>query len=117
MSQRVRRIQQSTNKRRALRRIYCPSRGAVNRTGDSWIQLDASLKQYQCTQGMDLKSAVPLDAQALIDQSKSGATINDTEGWVQNLNAVNLQTALTIPQFGAFQKSETHAVRAMTKHA
>jgi hypothetical protein len=73
----------------------CSRRGAVNRTGDSWIQLDASFKQYQYTQGMDLKSAVPLDAQALIDQSKSGATINDTEGWVQNLNAANLQSALT----------------------
>jgi hypothetical protein len=74
---------------------YVPSRGAVNKAGDTWIQLDASFKQYAYTQGMDLKTAVPLDAQTLLDQSKQGATVNETEGWVQNLNQANLQTALT----------------------
>jgi hypothetical protein len=44
---------------------------------------------------MDLKTAVPLDAQALLDQAKVGATVNETEGWVQNLNAANLQAQLT----------------------
>jgi hypothetical protein len=77
---------------------YVPSRGAVNKVGDTWIQLDASFKQYQYTQGMDLKTAVPLDAQTLLDQSKQGATVNETEGWVQNLNQANLQTALTTYQ-------------------
>jgi len=74
---------------------YVPSRGAVNKAGDTWIQLDPSFKQYAYTQGMDLKTAVPLDAQTLLDQSKQGATVNETEGWVQNLNQANLQTALT----------------------
>jgi len=74
---------------------YVPSRGAVNKVGDTWIQLDPSFKQYAYTQGMDLKTAVPLDAQTLLDQSKQGATVNETEGWVQNLNQANLQTALT----------------------
>ncbi len=73
---------------------YIPSRGAVNKTGDSWVPMDASYKQYTYTQGMDIKSAVPLDAQALIDQAQTGATI-DPSGWVQNINGTAIQTALT----------------------
>ena len=74
---------------------YIPSRGVVNRSGDTWVPLDASFKQYDYTQGMDLQSAVPLDAQTLLDHIKAGATINDTEGWVQNLNVVAIEIALT----------------------
>jgi hypothetical protein len=50
------------------------------------VPLDASFKQYQYTPGMDLKTQVPLDAQGLIDRIKQGATVNEQEGWVQNLN-------------------------------
>lgn len=74
---------------------YVPSRGAVNKSGDTWVPLDPSYKQYQYNQGMNLKEAVPLDAQALITQAHNGATINQTEGWVQNLNNSGLQTLLT----------------------
>jgi hypothetical protein len=73
---------------------YVPSRGAVNRQGDTWVPLDASFKQYAYTQGMDLKTQVPLDAQGLIDRIKQGATVNEQEGWVQNLNASALQSQL-----------------------
>jgi hypothetical protein len=73
---------------------YIPSRGAVNRQGDTWVPLDGSFKQYDYAQGMDLKTAVPLDAPALIDQIKAGATVNEAEGWVQNLDSATLQTAL-----------------------
>ena len=79
---------------------YVPSRGAKHITGDTWVPMDGSFKQYAYTQGMDLKTQVPLDAQALLDQAKTGATINETEGWVQNLNLnqTNLQTVLTTYQ-------------------
>jgi hypothetical protein len=46
------------------------------------VPLDASLKQYAYTQGMDLKTAVPLDAQGLIEQIRQGATVNDQGGWL-----------------------------------
>ena len=74
---------------------FIPSRGAVNKQGDTWVPMDASFKQYQYGQGIDINAAVPLDAQALANQIKSGATINETEGWVQNLNQANLLSALT----------------------
>ncbi|MEJ2572353.1 MAG: transglutaminase-like domain-containing protein [Gammaproteobacteria bacterium] len=73
---------------------YVPSRGAVNRSGDTWIPLDASFKQYNYTQGIDMKSAVPIDAQSFLDQIKSGATINETEDWIENPNNEALQTAI-----------------------
>jgi hypothetical protein len=56
--------------------------------------MDASYKQYTYTQGMDLKTAVPLDAQALVTQAQTGATV-DPSGWVQNVNSAAIQTALT----------------------
>jgi hypothetical protein len=73
---------------------YVPSRGAVNKQGDTWVPLDASFKQYQHTPGMDLKAAVPLDAQALLARIQAGATVNEAEGWAQNLDGAALQTAL-----------------------
>ncbi|MDP2830235.1 MAG: transglutaminase domain-containing protein, partial [Sulfuricellaceae bacterium] len=74
---------------------YVPSRGAVNKVPDTWVPLDASFKQYQYTQGMDIKGNVPLDAAALLAQAQAGATVNTAEGWVRNLNQANIQSALT----------------------
>ena len=55
---------------------YLPSRGAVHRTGDNWIPMDASWKQYAYTDGIDLAAAVPFDAQGFADHVTSTASIN-----------------------------------------
>ncbi len=75
---------------------YIPSRGARHKTGqgDTWIRLDASYKQYAYSQPMDIKSAVSFDSQAFIDQIRSTATINETEGYVTNLNALFIQQTM-----------------------
>ncbi|MCG6535768.1 MAG: transglutaminase, partial [Syntrophales bacterium LBB04] len=59
--------------------------------GDSWIPLDASFKQYNYTQGIDIKSAVPFDAQAFINQIKSTATIDTANSSVTNINSTYIQ--------------------------
>jgi hypothetical protein len=74
---------------------FIPSRGAIHRTGDTWVPLDASFKQYTYKDGMDLKNAVPFDVQSLIDQIQTGATVNEAEGWVQNIDQNLIQQALT----------------------
>lgn len=76
---------------------YMPSRGArhKNGQGDTWIRLDGSFKQYTYTQGMDIKSAVPFDAQTFIDQIKNTATINETQGYVTNVNSLLIQQTMT----------------------
>jgi transglutaminase-like putative cysteine protease len=74
---------------------FVPSRGAVNRSGDTWVPMDASFKQYAYTNGMNLQNNVPFDAQSFIDQIRQGAIVSEAEGWVQNVNQANIQTALT----------------------
>jgi transglutaminase-like putative cysteine protease len=76
---------------------YIPSRGARHKSGqgDTWIPLDASFKQYNYTQGLDLQSAVPFDAQTFVDQITSTATINETEGYVTNVNSLFIQQTMT----------------------
>src|SRR5690606_2746862 len=64
---------------------YFPSRGIIENAGDSWIPMDASFKQYDFTDGMDLKEQVPFDAEALADTIQAKAIVNEEEGWVQNV--------------------------------
>ena len=77
---------------------YQPGRGAKHVPGqsqpDTWVPMDGSFKQYTFKQGMDLATAVPLDANALINAAQQGAQINQAEGWVQNLNTGALQSQL-----------------------
>ena len=79
-----------------------PSRGLKNIEGDHWIPMDASYKQYDYTQPtVDLKTAVPFDAQGLADTITQNTTVNEQEGWVQSNPAdpaqlqTQIQTALT----------------------
>ena len=72
---------------------YYPLRGAKHETGqgDSWIPLDASFKQYNYTQGIDIKSAVPFDAQGFVNQIQSTATIDQANSSVTNINSTYIQ--------------------------
>ncbi|MCA3080819.1 MAG: transglutaminase domain-containing protein [Rhodocyclaceae bacterium] len=84
---------------------YYPSRGArhtaftnladAQTRGTQWVPMDASFKQIAYTAGMDLKNGVPFDANAFLTAAQQGATVNQSEGWVQNLNQTNIQSQLT----------------------
>ncbi len=89
---------------------YIPSRGARHRPGqgDTWIPLDASFKQYAYTQGLDIKTAVPFDAQSFINQIQATATINETEGYVTNVNSLYIQQQM--------QDYQTHVQNYITEH-
>lgn len=60
---------------------------------NAWVPLDTSFKQYTFTAGMDLKTAVPVDANVVIQAAQQGATV--TANYAQNLNQANLQAQLT----------------------
>jgi transglutaminase-like putative cysteine protease len=87
---------------------WTPSRGNRNATAsqhpnpngnlNAWVPLDASFKQYSYSAGMDLKTAVPLDANGLLTAAQQGATVNAAQGWVQNLNQAAIQSQLTAYQ-------------------
>ncbi len=71
-----------------------PQHPNINAHANGWLPLDASYKQYQYAPGMDLQKAVPLDAKALLDSAQLGATVNEAEGWVQNLNQAAVQNQM-----------------------
>jgi len=73
---------------------FIPSRGAKNYQGDTWVPMDASFKQYTYTQGTDLQSVIPFDAQALVDQISQTSQINEAEGWAAGVDETLVQTAL-----------------------
>ncbi len=73
---------------------YVPSRGAVNRNPNTWVPLDASFKQYAYTQGVDFKSNVSLDAQSVVSRLQQGATLNQSEMWLQSPNQAAVRDAL-----------------------
>ena len=77
---------------------YAPSRGAINKAADSWVQLDASYKQYEFLQGLDVIQISGIDPNALATSFGESGTINDTEGWVQGLDPAILQAAQTQTQ-------------------
>lgn len=73
---------------------YIPSRGEIHRQGDTWILLDGSFKQYSYTPGIDIKTAVPFDAQSFIAQIKATATINEEQRYVTNVNSLLIQQTM-----------------------
>ncbi|MBI3358205.1 MAG: transglutaminase [Nitrospirae bacterium] len=73
---------------------YIPSRGAINKQGDTWIPLDASFKQHTFTNGIDFKTAVPFDADGFVNQLKSTATIDPITGSVTNVSSTLIQNTL-----------------------
>ena len=67
---------------------FVPSRGAVQRAGDTWVPLDAAFKQFTYTPPSDLLAQVPLDpvlAQAVagglvrVDEATGRADALDTQ--------------------------------------
>src|SRR6266705_1713706 len=73
---------------------YVPSRGAVNRSPNTWVPLDASFKEYRFDPGMSIGENVPFDAQAFVNQVQQSATVNEQGGWVRNSNKTLIDQAL-----------------------
>jgi len=72
---------------------YFPSRAAVNRDADSWVELDASFKQYEYLMGLDVEKISNFDGNALTNNYAGSGVVNETEGWVSGLDSSILQTA------------------------
>ncbi|WP_373085006.1 transglutaminase family protein, partial [Zhongshania sp.] len=71
-----------------------PSRGVKNRQGDRWVPMDAAFKQYEFTEGMNLAESVPFNAEGLARQVEQSATINEEQGWVQNIPQTDIENSL-----------------------
>jgi len=91
---------------------YNPSRGTKATPGDTWVPLDPSWKQYVMTRGMDIQDNVAFDAQGFSDAAQQGATVNQNDGSVQNLNQANMQT-----QFLAYQAQVKNYINGQNANA
>ena len=72
---------------------YYPSRGAINRSADSWVALDPSYKQYDYLTGLDVVQISGLDPEQLARDFTDSGTVNESEGWVTGFDPAILQNA------------------------
>ena len=72
---------------------YYPSRGAKNKSADSWIDLDPSFKQYEYQEGLDVLEITGVDAEGLANQFINSGTVDEDAGFVQNLDPTALLQA------------------------
>lgn len=77
---------------------YLPSRGAKHVTGDNWIPMDASYKQYEFTEGADFGANVPFNSQELVDRISSAATVDENSGFVKDVDQLQIEAALVAYQ-------------------
>jgi hypothetical protein len=74
---------------------YIPYRGSVHERGDTWIPLDASFKQYNYTNGLDVDTAVPRDVNTLLDEVESQSIIDSAIPSITGMPSVTIQYQLT----------------------
>jgi len=72
---------------------YFPSRGAINRDADSWVQMDPSYKQYEYLEGLDVLAVTGIDANLLKQEYLDSGTINENESWMSGLDSTVLEQA------------------------
>jgi len=74
---------------------YIPYRGAVHEQGDTWIPLDASFKQYNYTNRLDVDTAVPRDVDALWAEVESQSIIDPAIPSITGMPSAAIQGQLT----------------------
>ncbi|NCT08431.1 MAG: hypothetical protein CO150_08390 [Nitrospirae bacterium CG_4_9_14_3_um_filter_53_35] len=57
--------------------------------------MDPSFKQFDYTNGIDIVSAVPFDAEAFVNHIQSTATINEQQGYVTNVDQAYIESTMT----------------------
>ena len=77
---------------------FMPSRGARNLAADSWAPLDASFKQYEYLQGIDVEAIAPVDYPALLTEFNDSGTQDTTAGWFTGFDDSVIQQTQTTRQ-------------------
>jgi len=77
---------------------YYPSRGAKNHKADAWIPLDASFKQYDYSEGVDMQEVTGIDLDNTVESFVSSGEINTTQGYAKDFDPQILQDTLNDAQ-------------------
>lgn len=73
---------------------YFPSRGSKNLKADSWVPLDASFKQYEYSDGIDMQSIAGIDINGTVDSFLNSGEINATGGYATGFDPQALEDTL-----------------------
>lgn len=82
---------------------YIPSRGAVQKQGDTWIPLDASYKLYDYSSGADMSTAlnaVGFDPVSMVTDANNSASKNDVNWSATSVNTGALTDRLDVVRNG-----------------
>lgn len=74
---------------------FVPSRGAVNRSADAWVPMDASFKQVQTVSGLDLPSTSGVDPVQIGNNFIASGSVDPADQWATGFNQAILQSAET----------------------
>ncbi|HET7596126.1 MAG TPA: transglutaminase-like domain-containing protein, partial [Burkholderiales bacterium] len=93
---------------------FTPSRGAVNRTPDTWVPMDPSFKAYDVHPPIDLTRGAAFDAQGLMSSLDQSA-LHGSNGSVTGFDLTRLGTALDAyrPAAVAYADQIAPAARAL----
>lgn len=91
---------------------YYPSRAEKNRDADSWVELDASYKQYEHLKGLDIATIANLDGEALATSFLNSGTVNETEGWISGFDSSMLEAAQAQAQLTLTKHIDTNLPNA-----
>ena len=72
---------------------FTPSRGAVNKSADSWVALDPSYKQLQVLSGLNAATLSGVDPAQVANNFVASGTVNSSEAWVTGFDPTVLQNA------------------------
>jgi transglutaminase-like putative cysteine protease len=71
-----------------------PSRGTKTQGVFTWMPLDASYKLHQFSQGANIQTNVPFDAQSFNATALTGSTTDSATGAISNINATGISDYL-----------------------
>ncbi|WP_169923962.1 transglutaminase domain-containing protein [Sulfurifustis variabilis] len=69
---------------------FRPSRGAVNRSADTWVPLDPSYKATTLSDGLDVAAIAEIEPADMFESFLASGTTNEEEAWVSQLNPASL---------------------------
>ena len=79
---------------------YIPSRGAVQKQGDTWIPLDASFKQYDYFNSINVQNATGVDTQNIYNNLKTFIALDPMSQMTMSVNLVGISNSLSSLQGG-----------------
>ena len=97
---------------------FYPSRGAVNRVADHWVELDPAVKRVEGFATPDYLALSGVQAEAAMQAFAASGTVDAEAGWVQGLDVVALDRDLTpTAEASAQVKSALRGFHQGTYHA